>query len=74
MLLSSRSECEEQQAIERIALSRHPEATGVKEIQPFLMTDEKADAWLVILTTSKKFECINTLVTAEDISRAPSNL
>ena len=61
------NEYEEQQAIERIALSRHPEATGVKEIQPFLMTDEKADAWLVILTTAKEFEYLTTLVTGEDI-------
>ncbi len=69
-LLSSSSEFQEQQAIERLALSRHPEATGVKEIKPFLMTDEKADAWFVILTTSKEFEFITTLVTAEDLRAA----
>jgi len=57
----------EQLAIERIAFSRYPEATGVKEIQPFMMTDEKADAWFVILTTVQEFEFSVTLVTAEDI-------
>ena len=62
------NEYEEQQAIERIALARYPEATGVKEIQPFLMTNEKADAWLVILTTAKEFEYLTTLVTGEDIT------
>ncbi len=61
------NEYEEQLTIERIALSRYPEATGVKEIQPFIMTDEKADAWLVILTTAQEFEFPVTLVTAEDI-------
>jgi hypothetical protein len=64
------NEYEEQQAIERIALARHPEAKGVKEIRPFLMTNEKADAWLVILTTNKEFECITTLVAGEDMSKA----
>lgn len=57
----------EQQAIERIALSRFPEATGVKEIQPFVMTDETADAWFVILTTADAFRFLTTLVTDEDI-------
>ena len=37
----SMNEFEEQLAIERIALSRYPEATGVREIQPFILTDEK---------------------------------
>ncbi len=58
---------EEQRAIERIAFSRYPEATGVMEIQPVMMTDEKADAWFVILTTAQEFEFPVTLVTAEDI-------
>ncbi len=61
------NEYEEQLTIERIALSRYPEATGVKEIQPVMMTDEKTDAWLVILTTAQEFEFPVTLVTAEDI-------
>ena len=61
------NEYEEQLAIERIALSRYPEATGIMEIQPFMMTDEKADAWVVILTTAQEFEFSVTLVTAEDI-------
>jgi len=61
------NEYEEQQAIERIALSRYPEATGVKEIQSFLMSDEKANVWFVILTTSNEFEFLTTLVTDEDI-------
>ena len=61
------NEYEEQLTIERIALSRYPEATGVKEIQPFIMNDEKTDAWLVILTTAQEFEFYVTLVTAEDI-------
>jgi len=65
------NEYEEQQTIARIALSRHPKATGVKEIRPFLMTDEKADAWLVTLTTASEFEFITTLVTAEDMSGSP---
>ena len=43
------NEYQEQQTIERIALSRHPEATGVKEILPFIMTDETADAWFVVV-------------------------
>ena len=60
-------EYEEQQAIERVAFSRHPEATGVKDIQPFLMADKKADAWLVILTTRQEFEYLTTIVTVEDI-------
>ena len=57
----------EQQAIERIALTRFPEATGVKEIQPFVMTGEMADAWFVILTTADAFRFLTTLVTDEDI-------
>ena len=61
------NEYEEQLAIERIACSRYPEATGVREIQPFMMTDEKADAWFVILTTAQEFEFPVTLVTTEDI-------
>ena len=61
------NEYQEQQAIERIALSRYPEATGVKDIQPFRLTDEKADVWLVILTTPRTFAFLTTLVTAEDI-------
>lgn len=66
-----KNEYEEQQTIERIALSRHSKATGVKEIRPFLMANKKNDAWLVILTTANEFEFITTLVTAEDISGAP---
>ncbi|HVB24612.1 MAG TPA: hypothetical protein VNG51_21930 [Ktedonobacteraceae bacterium] len=62
-----RNEYQEQRAIERVAFSRHPEATGVKDIQPFLMADEKADVWLVILTTPRTFAFLTTLVTAEDI-------
>ena len=65
------NEYEEAQTIERIALSRHANATGVKEIRPFLMTNEKADAWLVTLTTASEFEFITTLVTAEDMSGSP---
>ena len=65
------NEYEEAQTIERIALSRHSNATGVKEIRPFLMTNEKADAWLVILKTASEFEFITTLVTAEDMSGSP---
>lgn len=61
------NEYEEQQAIERIALSRFPEAREVKDIQPFRMIDEKADVWLVILTTAQAFEFLTTLVTVEDI-------
>ncbi len=61
-------EDEEQQAIERVALARYPQATGVKDIQSFLMTDKKADAWLVILTTPQEFEYLITLVTGEDIT------
>ena len=61
----------EQQAIERIALSRFPEATGVKEIQPFVMTDETADAWFVILTTADAFRFLTTLVTDEDLRGVP---
>ena len=61
------NEYEEQLTVERIAFSRYPEATGVREIQPFIMTDEKADAWFVILTTAQEFEFPVTLVTAEDI-------
>ncbi len=61
------NEYEEQLTVERIALSRYPEATGVKEIQPVIMNDEKTDAWLVILTTAQEFEFYVTLVTAEDI-------
>ena len=61
------NEYEEQLTVERIAFSRYPEATGVKEIQPVIMTDEKTDAWLVILTTAQGFEFPVTLVTAEDI-------
>jgi len=69
-LIPSKSEYHEQQEIERFALSLYPEATGVKEIQPFLMTDETTDAWLVILTTTKAFEFITTLVTTEDLTKA----
>ena len=65
-----KNEYEEQQTIEQIALSRHSKATGVKEIRPFLMTNEEDDAWLVILTTANEFEFITTLVTAGDISGA----
>jgi hypothetical protein len=65
-----KNEYEEQQEISRIALSRHSKATGVKEIRPFLMSDEKVDAWVVILATVNEFEFITTLVTAEDIGRA----
>ncbi len=61
------NEYQEQQAIERIALSRYPEAIGVKEIQPFLMTDETANVWFVILTTRNEFEYLTTLVTDADI-------
>ncbi len=61
------NEYQEQQAIERIALSRYPEATGVKEIQPFVMTGEMADAWFVILTTADAFRFLTTLVTDEDL-------
>ena len=57
----------EQQAIERIALTRFPEATGVKEIQPFVMTDKPADAWFVIMTTADAFRFLTTLVTGEDL-------
>lgn len=69
-MLVSTSEYDEQQAIERLALSRYPEATGVKDIQPFLMTDAKADCWLVTLTTARAFEFLTTLVTAEDLRGA----
>lgn len=62
-------EYQEQQAIERIALSRYPEATGVKDIQPFLMTDERADSWLVILTTAVSWQFITTLVSTEDLRK-----
>jgi hypothetical protein len=56
-------------SIEPIALARYPEATGVKNIQPFSMTDEKADAWFVILTTAEDWQFITTLVTAEDMTQ-----
>ncbi len=61
------NEYEEQQAIERIALARHPQATGIKEIQPFIMSDEKDDTWLVILTTTTEYEFQTTLVTRSDM-------
>ncbi len=61
------NEYEEQRAIKRIAFSRYPEATGVMEIQPVMMTDEKADAWFVILTTAQEFAFSVTLVNAKDI-------
>lgn len=59
----------EQQTIQQIALGRHPEATGVREIQPILAPDEKADMWLVILTTGRAFENCMSIVTGEDIQR-----
>ncbi len=61
------NEYEEQKRIEAIALARHPEATGVRDIQPVLMAGEKADAWLVILTTVEDWQFTTTLVTAEDL-------
>lgn len=57
----------EQIAIEAIAKMQHPEATGVREIQPFSMTDEKADNWLVILTTAEEFVFQTALIRGEDI-------
>lgn len=63
------NEYQEQQAIERIALARYPQATGVKDIQPFIMTDEKADVWFVILTTAEDWRFLTTLVTADDLTQ-----
>ena len=62
-------EYQEQLAITAIARKRFPTATGIKEIKPFLMTDEKADNWLVILTTKEEFIFQTTLVTGEDIQK-----
>src|SRR5438046_2247385 len=68
------NEYEEQQAIERIALSRHPEATGVKEIQPFLMTHEKDDAWLVILTAPRaSSDWSSALTSSREAAQGTSN-
>ena len=64
------NEYEEQKAIERIALARFPDATGVKEIQPFIMSDEKDDTWLVILSTATEYEFRTTLVTKSDLQEA----
>jgi len=61
------NEYQEQQVIERVALYRFPQATGVKEIKPFIMSDEKEDHWLVILTTAEEFVYQTTIVTREDI-------
>lgn len=63
-------EYQEQQAIEQIALSRHKDATGVKDIQPFLTGNEQEDYWFVILTTATAFEFLTTIVTAEDNQKA----
>jgi hypothetical protein len=64
-----KNEYEEQQEISRLALARHPEATGVKDIQPVLMVDTTADAWLVILTTPEASRFITTVVTGEDLKK-----
>ena len=60
------NEYQEQQAIEQIALAHFPDTTGVKEIKPFIMADEKEDYWLVILTTTEEFVYQTTLVTKDD--------
>lgn len=41
---------QKQQCGENISFARHQEATGMKDIQPFPLSDEKAGAWLVMPT------------------------
>lgn len=62
------SEYQEQRDLERLALSRHPDATGVKDIQPVITSEKHTDMWLLILTTPQKFHFYSEIVTPEDLT------
>ncbi len=63
------SEYQEQHDLEDLALSRHPEATGVKEIQPVLTPEKQSDMWLLLLITPIEFHYQVDIVTSEELKQ-----